>query len=108
MPIQGGSFMHWKQLDIPFENHPHCANMLYLAKHVNIHPLLGYHLFVHGIQTEEQLWSFLYPDPSQFHNPFLLNDMKRAVDRILKAIQQKKAFIFLVTTIATELLLQRF
>lgn len=87
--------MHWKQLDIPFENHPHCANMLYLAKHVNIHPLLGYHLFVHGIQTEEQLWSFLYPDPSQFHNPFLLNDMKRAVDRILKAIQQKESiYIF--------------
>lgn len=82
--------MHWKQLDIPFENHPHCANMLYLAKHVNIHPLLGYHLFVHGIQTEEQLWSFLYPDPSQFHNPFLLNDMNRAVDRILKAIQQRE------------------
>ena len=37
--------MYWKQLDIPFENHPHCKNMLYLAKHVNIHPLLGYHLF---------------------------------------------------------------
>lgn len=82
--------MYWKQLDIPFENHPHCKNMLYLAKHVNIHPLLGYHLFLHGIQTEEQLWSFLYPDPSQFHDPFLLNDMKHAVERILKSIQQKE------------------
>ena len=59
-------------------------------------------------KTEEQLWSFLYPDPSQFHNPFLLNDMKRAADRILKAIRQKESIYILVTTIATELLLQRF
>lgn len=87
--------MYWKQLDVPFENHPSYGRMLYLAKHVNIHPILGYHLFVHGIQTEEQLWSFLYPDPSQFHNPFLLNEMKQAVERILKAIQQKEIiFVF--------------
>ncbi|ONG66643.1 single-stranded-DNA-specific exonuclease RecJ [Bacillus cereus] len=87
--------MYWKQFDIPFENHPSYGSMLYLAKHVNIHPILGYHLFLHGIQTEEQVWSFLYPDISQFHNPFLLNDIKLAVERILKAIQQKESiYIF--------------
>ncbi|MCU5529341.1 single-stranded-DNA-specific exonuclease RecJ [Bacillus cereus] len=82
--------MHWKQLDVTLESHPYYANMLYLAKCASMHPIIGYHLFLNNIRTEEQLWSFLYPDPSQFHNPFLLNDMKQAVDRILKAIQQKE------------------
>ncbi|EEL89381.1 Single-stranded-DNA-specific exonuclease RecJ [Bacillus cereus AH1272] len=87
--------MHWKQLDIPFEIHPFHGRMLYLARQANLDPLLGYHLFLHGIQSEEQVQSFIYPDVSQFHNPFLLNDMKHAVERILKSIQQKETvYIF--------------
>ncbi|HDR4560903.1 single-stranded-DNA-specific exonuclease RecJ [Bacillus cereus] len=82
--------MYWKQLNTPFEQHPFHGRILYLSRQVNLDPLLGYHLFLQGMTTEEQFSSFLYPNVSQFHNPFLLNDMKQAVQRILKAIHQKE------------------
>ncbi|WP_044784536.1 single-stranded-DNA-specific exonuclease RecJ [Bacillus thuringiensis] len=82
--------MYWKQLSIPFEQHPFQKRILYLSRQVNLDPLLGYHLFLQGMTTEEQFSSFLYPSVSQFHNPFLLNDMKQAVQRILTAIHQKE------------------
>lgn len=87
--------MYWKQLDIPFANHPYHGRILYLSRQVNLDPLLGYHLFLHGMTTEEQFSSFLYPSVSQFHNPFLLNDMKQGVQRILRAIHQNETiYIF--------------
>lgn len=87
--------MYWKQLDVPFESHPFHGRILYLSRQVNLNPLLGYHLFLQGMTTEEQFSSFLYPSVSQFHNPFLLNDMKQAVQRILRAIHQNETiYIF--------------
>ena len=41
-----------------------------------------------GIETEEQINSFLNPDYSKLHDPFLLKDAKKAAERIISAIQK--------------------
>ena len=48
-----------------------------------------------GIIEKEKVREFLNPTRDDFHNPFLMPDMEKAVDRILKAIQtQEKAIIY--------------
>ena len=43
-------------------------------------------LFRKNMTNSEQLNNFFNPDLSMLHDPFLFNDMKKAVDRILSAI----------------------
>ncbi|NQU84046.1 MAG: single-stranded-DNA-specific exonuclease RecJ [Parcubacteria group bacterium] len=46
------------------------------------------------LKTQEEVDEFLNPDYSQdIHDPFLLKDMKRAVDRIKKAIENKEKIV---------------
>lgn len=48
-----------------------------------------------GIIEKEKVREFLNPTRDDFHDPFLMPDMEKAVDRILKAIQtQEKAIIY--------------
>ena len=62
------------------------------TKH-NISELLAKILVNRGITGEEEIEIFLNPKRNNFHNPFLLNDMKKAVDRIIKAIETKEKTI---------------
>ncbi|MGT2907176.1 single-stranded-DNA-specific exonuclease RecJ [Streptococcus dentiloxodontae] len=41
-----------------------------------------------GIETQEALQAFLGADLSQLHDPYLLNDMDKAVERIFRAIEK--------------------
>jgi single-stranded-DNA-specific exonuclease len=49
-----------------------------------------------GIVSQDQIQTYLYPNYKKgFHNPFLMKDMDKAVDRINKALQrQEKIIIF--------------
>ena len=48
-----------------------------------------------GLQTKEEIEVFLNPTRKDFHNPYLMPDMKIAVDRIVKAIEnQEKVIIY--------------
>ncbi|MBU1557587.1 single-stranded-DNA-specific exonuclease RecJ [Patescibacteria group bacterium] len=50
--------------------------------------LLGQLLFSRGIKTMEEAERFLNPDYSRdIHDPFLMKDMEKSVERILKAIE---------------------
>lgn len=51
----------------------------------NISELLAKILLNRGIKSDEEIKSFLYPKIEDLNDPFLLNDMEVAVDRILKA-----------------------
>lgn len=62
------------------------------TKH-NISELLAKILVNRGITDEEEIEIFLNPKRNNFHNPFLLNDMEKAVDRIIKAIETKEKTI---------------
>jgi single-stranded-DNA-specific exonuclease len=58
------------------------------------HPLLIDLLLARGVTTREQAEIFLKPDYARdVHDPFLLKDMKKAVERILKAIDEKEKII---------------
>lgn len=47
-------------------------------------------LYARGVQTKEEADAFLHPQESQFHDPFLLKDMDKAVILIRQAVQEKK------------------
>lgn len=43
-----------------------------------------------NITTEEEVRLFLSPTRKDFHNPFLITDMEKSVERIIKAIENKE------------------
>ncbi len=56
--------------------------------------LLQHLLFYRGIETSEGAEKFLNPDyENGTHDPFLMKDMDKAVDRILKAIGENEKII---------------
>lgn len=60
-----------------------------------INTLLATILVNRGITQEEEIRLFLSPTRNDFHDPFLITDMKKAVDRIIKAInEQEKVTIY--------------
>lgn len=50
-------------------------------------------LYNRGIDDEESMESFLHPDLEKFHDPFLLPDMKSAVDTIKVAVESGKRIV---------------
>lgn len=58
-----------------------------LAKKEGLDELTTQLVYERGIQTAEELVQFLYPSLEQLHNPYLLHDMDKAVDRIRQAIE---------------------
>ena len=61
-----------------------------ITKKFNISPLLATILSNRGIIKEEEIKIFLDPTRNDFHNPFLMLDMDKAIFRILKAIENKE------------------
>lgn len=55
--------------------------------------LLSSILVNRGIATAEETELFLNPTRENFHNPFTMPDMEKAVDRILKAIEKNEKVI---------------
>ena len=64
-----------------------------LAIKTNLSSLLVNILINRGITTVEEVELFLNPTRDDFHEPFLMPDMEKAVDRILKAIENNEKVI---------------
>lgn len=64
-----------------------------IAKKYNINKLLATILSNRGIVNPQDIEIFLKPTRYNFHDPFLMPDMEIAVDRIIKAIQNKQQII---------------
>ncbi|WP_170242169.1 single-stranded-DNA-specific exonuclease RecJ [Streptococcus suis] len=58
-----------------------------LAKKEGLDPIAAKLLYERGIQTAEDLQKFLQPSLEDLHNPYLLHDMDKAVERIRRAIE---------------------
>ncbi len=57
--------------------------------------LLANLLYARGIKNKKEAEKFLNPRWEENHNPFLFNDMEKAVERILKAVKnQEKILIY--------------
>lgn len=61
-----------------------------IAKKHNINELLARILLNRNIDTDEKIEKFLYPKLEYLNDPFLYQGMEKAVDSILKAIQNKE------------------
>lgn len=57
------------------------------AKKAGLEPAVANLLYQRGVQTEEALQDFLEPSLDQLHDPYVLHDMDRAVERIRAAIE---------------------
>lgn len=64
-----------------------------IADKFNISKLLAKILVNRNILENEQIEIFLNPKRNNFHDPFLMPDMEKAVERIIKAIQTKEKVI---------------
>ncbi|MBB1283092.1 single-stranded-DNA-specific exonuclease RecJ [Flavisolibacter sp. BT320] len=66
-----------------------------LFKELKIHPTLCAILLQRGIEAFEQAKSFFRPQLTDLHDPFLMKDMEKAVDRILQAFSDgEKILVF--------------
>ena len=64
-----------------------------ISNNFKISKLLSKILINRGLETEDNIRVFLNPTRSDFHDPFLMPDMDKAVERILKAIDKKEKII---------------
>ncbi|BDD39026.1 single-stranded-DNA-specific exonuclease RecJ [Streptococcus ruminantium] len=58
-----------------------------LAKKEGLDPVAAKLLYDRGIHTSEDLHTFLHPSLDDLHDPYLLHDMDKAIDRIRRAIE---------------------
>lgn len=64
-----------------------------IAKEHNISELLAKILINRGITEHNQIKVFLNPKRNNFHDPFTMKDMEKAVERIIQAINNKEKTI---------------
>ncbi|MBN1462210.1 MAG: single-stranded-DNA-specific exonuclease RecJ [Paludibacteraceae bacterium] len=64
-----------------------------LAEDLGISPILAQLLVQRGITTFDDAKNFFRPQLSHLHNPFLMKDMDKAVERLNKALQQKEKIL---------------
>jgi single-stranded-DNA-specific exonuclease len=64
-----------------------------LSEQLKINPILCRALVARGVRDYESARHFFRPELSHLHDPFLMKDMRRAVDRITLAAQRKERII---------------
>lgn len=64
-----------------------------LSKKLNCHPVIANLLLQRGISTAEQAQAFFNPSLNMLHDPFLMKDMDKAVERLDKAIAQDEKIL---------------
>ena len=64
------------------------ADFTKIAKKAGLGPEAARLLFSRGIKDEDSLTRFLAPSLDDLHDPYLLHDMDKAVNRIRRAIEQ--------------------
>ncbi|PFR26491.1 hypothetical protein COK19_12760 [Bacillus cereus] len=83
----------WIAMSHPLDQHPHKKWIYYLSRQFDVSPVLIYHLYIQGFTSKNQLEDYFYPNISHLHNPFLMNEMEHAVQRIMKAIMNKERIV---------------
>lgn len=81
-------FKRWVYKEIPPEN-----RITELSKSININPYLSAILLQRGIDNFETAREYFRPSLEKLHDPFLMKDMDKAVDRLHKAIEGKEKIL---------------
>jgi single-stranded-DNA-specific exonuclease len=79
--------LRWKFKSAPQDK------VLALQSELKIHPALCSILVQRGIETFEQAKAFFRPSLEQLHDPFLMKDMDKAVNRIITAISNNEKIL---------------
>ena len=72
---------------------PETTKIEELSKKLNCHPVIANLLLQRGITSSEQAQSFFYPSLNMLHDPFLMKDMDKAVERLDRAIAQDEKIL---------------
>lgn len=72
---------------------PSSTEVQQLGTSINVNPYLATLLLQRGITNFEQAKNFFRPSLEHLHDPFLMQDMDRAVERLHQAIQQKEKIL---------------
>ena len=64
-----------------------------LAQEIGAAPLIGQILWGRGIRSAKEARAFLHPEDEPFHDPFLMMDMERSVERIWNAIHSGEQIV---------------
>lgn len=73
----------------------HSAESEQLAHELSVHPVISTLLCQRGIRTFDQARTFFRPSLDNLYDPFLMNDMEQAVERMKSAIQnQEKIMVY--------------
>lgn len=68
----------------------HPETVKHLGQELKISPAIAALLAQRGVETFEEAKAFFRPDLKALHNPFLMQDMDKAVARILQALAQNE------------------
>jgi single-stranded-DNA-specific exonuclease len=72
---------------------PSAPESVDLAKALDLHPRIAALLWQRGYRSAEQVRAFLEPRLQSLGDPFLLTDLRRAAERILKAVAAKERIV---------------
>lgn len=64
-----------------------------MSERLKLNPLIIELLFSRGIETEEDIKRFLYPDERNLYDPFLMKGMTEAVNRLKLSIEKKERLV---------------
>jgi len=61
-----------------------------LSKHLGIDPIISGMLIGRGLSNADEAQRFLFPSIRDLYNPFLMKDMDRGTERLIKAIRNRE------------------
>lgn len=64
-----------------------------LRQELGVSPILSHLLCHRGLSNPEAAYRFLHPRIEHLHDPYLMTDMRKAVARIMRAIEQREKII---------------
>ncbi|MCR9014425.1 single-stranded-DNA-specific exonuclease RecJ [Aquiflexum gelatinilyticum] len=64
-----------------------------LGKEINLNQTLANMLVNRGVDTFQKAKDFFRPDPDKLHDPYLMKDMDKAVERLALAIQKEEKIL---------------
>lgn len=67
--------------------------ILELEKRVGLHPLVCQILSNRGFKSAEEVEKFLNPSLADLHDPFMMKDMEKAVDRLIQALREREKIV---------------
>ena len=77
----------WSVLYTPDEGETD-QRIAHIAQHVGVSHITARLLYNRGYDTPEKAYSFMNVNVSSLHDPYLMKDMDKAVERIAKAIEK--------------------